>query len=125
MALKDLVSSMDSVREDDIEEIIAETVRFDIERKTLVLTSAGMRLSNKAKVLTLLVANAGWVYVDSDISPMVLKPKAVEDLTGIAGGTLRPMLISLKKQRLVSADAGAYKIVAPNLPAIKDEIVRA
>ncbi|HEV7341257.1 MAG TPA: hypothetical protein VGN68_06450 [Sphingopyxis sp.] len=122
MALKDLISSADSVRENDIEEIVAETVRFDTKRKSLVLTSAGTRLSNKAKVLTLLVANAGWVYVDPDVSPMILKPKTLEDLTGIAGGTLRPMLISLKKQRLVSADGGAYQIVAPNLPAIRDEI---
>ena len=120
MALKDLVASAQSTREEDIEAIVADYVRYDVDDRALVLTSQASRLSKKAKVLVLLVANEGWVYVDPDIAPKDLKPKVIEELTGIAGGTLRPLLRSLAEDRIVKSVGGAYKIVAPNLPSIRD-----
>ncbi len=122
MALKDLVSSRSEVHEDDIEAIINDYVRYDADVRDLILTSNASQLSNKAKILVVLVANEGWIYIDDDYSVSGIPPKKLEEITGIAGGTLRPILGNLKKQRLVSSSNEGYRIVSPNLSGIKEQV---
>ena len=125
MALKDLVASASELREADIEEIVANFVRYDEMGRALVLTTSGNKLPNKAKILVLLVANAGWCYINESLSANGLKPKQIEELTGIAGGTLRPLLRSLADERLVKSENANYKIVAPRLEDIKSFVIGA
>ena len=122
MALKDLVSSRSEVHEDDIEAIINDYVRYDADVRDLILTSNASQLSNKAKILVVLVANEGWIYIDDDYSVSGIPPKKLEEIIGIAGGTLRPILGNLKKQRLVSSSNEGYRIVSPNLSGIKEQV---
>jgi len=48
-----------------------------------------------------------------------LRPKDIVKLTGIPGGTARPVLKELKKKGLISLDEGNYFISNHSLPKIK------
>ncbi len=119
MALKDLVASAAALREGDIEEIVTNFIRYDKDARSVVLTGPGNQLANKRKVLAVLVAEAGWIYVDENMSGRGLKPKEIEEITGIPGGTLRPLIRALAEERLVKSDKGAYNISPTKLLEIK------
>lgn len=118
MALKDLVADRSKLTEAAIEEIVRDYIRYDPGTYDVVLTPAGLALSNDAKVLVILVAIAGWQYVVDEIRPVDTKPAALEQMTGIAGGTLRPTLKKLKDARLVVSSSDGYAIRVANLDAI-------
>jgi hypothetical protein len=118
MALKDLVADRSRLTEAAIEEIVRDYVRYDPGTYEVVLTPAGLALSNDAKVLVLLVAVAGWQYVVDEVRPVDTQPAALEQMTGIAGGTLRPTLKKLKDAHLLVVVSGAYAVRVANLDAI-------
>jgi hypothetical protein len=119
MALKDLVADRGKLTEAAIEEIICDYVRYDPGSYEVVLTPAGLALSNDAKVLVLLVAIAGWQYVTDEVHVVDTKPAALEKMTGIAGGSLRPTLKKLKDGHLVVATGEGYAVRVANLDAIR------
>lgn len=118
MALKDLVADRSKLTEAAIEEIVRDYVRYDPGTYEVVLTPAGLALSNDAKVLVLLVAIAGWQYVVDEVRAVDTKPAALEQMTGIAGGTLRPTLKKLKDAHLVVSTSDGYAVRVANLDAI-------
>jgi hypothetical protein len=118
MALKDLVADRSKLTEAAIEEIVRNYVRYDPDTYEVVLTPAGLALSNDAKVLVILVAIVGWQYVVDEVRPVETKPAALEHVTGIAGGTLRPTLKKLKDAHLVVATSEGYAVRVANLDAI-------
>lgn len=118
MALKDLVADSSKLTEAAIEEIIRDYVRYDPGTYEIVLTPAGLALSNDAKVLVILVAIAGWQYVVDEVRPIDTKPAALEQITGIAGGTLRPTLKKLKDAHFVVSASDGYAVRVANLDAI-------
>jgi hypothetical protein len=118
MALKDLVADRSRLTEAAIEEIVRNYVRYDPGTYEVVLTPAGLALSNDAKILVLLVAVAGWQYVVDEVRIVDTKPAALEQMTGIAGGTLRPVLKKLKDAHLVVTTNEGYAIRVTNLDAI-------
>jgi hypothetical protein len=117
MALKDLIASRQQLNEAAIEAVIKDFVRYDPDNSDIILTPAAVRLPNKHKVLTYLVALEGWVYLKPNIEVTGARPSELEGALGIPGGTLRPLLRDLAAERLVKSDRGAYRIVAPNLDA--------
>jgi hypothetical protein len=125
MALKDLVADRSKLTEAAIEEIVRDYVRYDPETHEVVLTPAGLALSNDAKVLVILVAIAGWQYVVDEVRPVDTQPAALEQMTGIAGGTLRPTIKKLKDAHLVVATSEGYSVRVANLDAIGSVIARA
>lgn len=125
MALKDLVSDGSKLTEAAIEEIVRDYVRYDPDTYEVVLTPAGLALSNDAKVLVLLVGIAGWQYVVDEVRPVDTQPAALEQMTGIAGGTLRPILKKLKDAHLVVATSQGYAIRVANLAGIGGVVARA
>lgn len=118
MALKDLVADRSKLTEATIEEIVRDYIRYDPGTYDVVLTPAGLALNNDAKVLALLVAIAGWQYVVDEVRPVDTKPAALEQMTGIAGGTLRPTLKKLKDAHLVVSTSDGYAVRVANLDAI-------
>ncbi|WNJ92925.1 hypothetical protein [Bosea sp. 685] len=118
MALKDLVADRSKLTEAAIEEIVRDYVRYDPGTYEVVLTPAGLALGNDAKVLVLLVAIAGWKYVVDEVQAVDTKPSAMEQMTGIVGGTLRPVLKKLKDAHLVVATGEGYAVRVANFDAI-------
>lgn len=118
MALKDLIADRDKLTEAAIEGIVRDYVRYDPGSYDVVLTPAGLALNNDAKVLVFLVAIAGWSYVADEVRPVDTRPAALEQMTGIAGGTLRPTLKKLKDAHLVVSTSEGYAIRVANLDAI-------
>lgn len=118
MALKDLVADRSKLTEAAIEEIIQNYVHYDPDAYEVVLTPAGLTLSNDAKILVFLVAIAGWQYVVDEVRTVDTKPAALEKMTGIPGGTLRPTLKRLKDSHLVASAGDGYTIRIANLNAI-------
>ena len=118
MALKDLVADRSKLTEEAIEAIVRDYVRYDPTLYEVVLTPAGLALSNDAKVLVLLVAIAGWQYVVEEERPVDTKPAALEQLTGIAGVTIRPILKKLKDSHLAVSTNDGYAVRVANLDAV-------
>lgn len=118
MALKDLVADKSRLTEEEIENIIRGYVRYDTNLYEIVLTPAGVALNNEAKVLVLLVATAGWEYVVQEVQPVDTRPAALERMTGIPGGTLRPILKKLKDAHLIVNTNEGYAVRIANLDAI-------
>ena len=122
MALKDLIASKASLAEDVIEEIVSEFVRFDPDHKAVVFTPKAHGLSTKARVLIYLVALQGWSFVVDDPVPADAKPSEITEHTGIAGGTLRPVLKELKDRHIIVQRGGRYSVRSVALQAIKSEL---
>jgi hypothetical protein len=118
MPLKDLVADRSKLTEAAIEEIVKDYVRYDPGTYEVVLTPEGLALNNDAKVLVLLVAIVGWQYVVDEVQVVDTRPAALEQMTGIAGGTLRPVLKKLKDAHLVVAMDEGYSVRVANLDAI-------
>ncbi len=122
MALKDLVASKASLDEETIEEIVASYVRYDIENQTIFLTPESNKLSSKDKVLIYLVALQGWPFVQDASISVDAKPAEIEEHTGIAGGTLRPVLKELKDRNIIVEKGGRYSVRAVAMGSIKTEL---
>ena len=120
MALRDLVADKAALTEEAIEKIVANYVRYDAAAGEIVLTPAGVALKNDQKVLVYLTANLGWQYVRDDPPGLGTKPAELGAALGIAGGTLRPVLMSLKKGHLIAPNDGSYAVRSANLDAIRD-----
>lgn len=118
MALKDLVADRGKITEEMIEKIIADYIRYDPGTYEIVLTPSGAALGNDAKILVVLVALMGWPYVVEETQSLDTRPAALEAVTGIPGGTLRPTLKKLKETHLITVVEGHYSARPANLDAI-------
>jgi hypothetical protein len=118
MTLRDLVAKKSEIAESVIEAMVSKYVRYYTDTMEIGFTSAGSELGGENKVLVYLVALLGWRYVTESPPAITTKPADLERALGIAGGTLRPLLKSLKDAHLISPSAEGYSVREGNLEAI-------
>lgn len=122
MALKDLVAKKSEIAESVIEGIVSKYVRYYTDTLEIGFTPDGAALSGEKKVLVYLVAIMGWRYVTDKPPAILTKPADLEKALGIPGGTLRPMLKSLKDSHLIAPSGEGYSVREGNLEAIASTI---
>lgn len=118
MPLKDLIANKSEVAESVIEAIVSKYVRYYTDTMEVGFTPDGAQLSGENKVLVYLVALLGWRYVTDKPPTVPTKPADLEKVLGIAGGSLRPFLKSLKDAHLIAPSADGYSVREGNLEAI-------
>lgn len=122
MPLKDLVAKKSEIAESVIEAIVSKYVRYYTDTLEIGFTPDGAGLSGENKVLVYLVALLGWRYVADNVPEVSTKPADLEKALGIPGGTLRPLLKSLKDAHLIAPSANGYSVREGNLEAIASAI---
>jgi len=122
MALKDLVGTKSAHAEELIESIVRGFITYDEEAREVALTTDGMRLGNRPKALVYLTALLGWPFVTDEPTPTEAKPAEIERATGIAGGSLRPLLKELLEARLLTVRDSRYSARPTSLTAIAVEL---
>jgi hypothetical protein len=122
MALKDLVGTKSALAEDAIESIVRGLVTYDDEAHEVALTPDGMRLGNRAKLLVYLTALLGWPFITEASVASDAKPADIEEATGIAGGSLRPLLRQLLEERLLTCQKARYAVRSTSIAAISAEL---
>jgi hypothetical protein len=119
MALKDLIADKGALDEATIERIVRPYVRYDVEAKEIHFTHAFASLSIKAKILVYLVALQGWRFVIDEAMPADARPSDIESLTGIPGGSLRPVLRDLSESHQLSERGSRYCVRSTSLTAVE------
>jgi hypothetical protein len=122
MALKDLVAEQGALDEPTIERIVAPYARYDVGAKKISFLPAFMRLSNRAKILVYLVALQGWKYVTDDPIAADARPVDIQEVTGIPGGSLRPVLRDLSDSHVLAEQDSRYSVRSVVLATIEAEI---
>ncbi|MDA0999394.1 MAG: hypothetical protein O2807_02590 [bacterium] len=122
MALKDLTTDKAKVTEEQIEGIVSQYVRFDLEAREIISLPGAPSLSNRAKVLVYLVALQAWPLLGAEDVPTKVSPAQLGGLLNIPGGTLRPTLKELKDSNLISVDGRDYFVRTVAFPHIKKAI---
>ena len=121
MALKDHVTDSAKLSEAEIESIIADYLKYDPTNKAVVFLPKTHGLSVEKKILLHLVALRGWRFVVKDSPPAAdALPREIERVTGVRGGTLRPMLRALVQSKMLDSRKGRYEIPAHNLGRVRD-----
>ena len=118
MTLKDLIAQKSEIAESAIEGIVAKYVRYYTDTLEVGFTPDGAALSGESRVLVYLVALVGWQYVTDSVPEISTKPADLEEVLGIPGGTLRPILKNLKDAHLIASSAKGYSAREGNLEAI-------
>ena len=117
MALKDLIVDSGKVTEEALEEIISAYVKYELNPYAIVFTPEGNALGNVEKVIVYCASILGWRYVVDDPPSVSTKPADLENVLGISGGTLRPVLKRLKDNHILAVTEGHYSIRPSNLAA--------
>ena len=92
-------------------EVLETRVRLDLTRGSFTfLPGVRDRMSNRQQVVAALLATKA-LHLLKDELPDGLHPQDLEAVTGIKGGTLRPLLRVLVERRVVSQSAEKAYIV--------------
>jgi hypothetical protein len=121
MALTDHVTDSAKLKEEEIESIITDFLKYDPTNKAVVFLPKTYGLSAEKKILLHLVALRGWRFVSKEDSPAAdALPREIERVTGVPGGTLRPTLRALVQSKMLDCRKGRYEIPAHNLGRVRD-----
>jgi len=101
MALKDLIKSTDKL-EDSLESILkgrVDLVKMGEEKSIKMTKELLKKLDNVNKVLLYLAGKRAWSLIDG--TEYWAKPKELEANLFMPGGSVRPILMKLKKEKFV------------------------
>jgi len=120
MPLKNHITDSAKLSEEEIEGIIADFVKYDPEHKAIVFLPKAQELSAEKKILLHLVSLRGWRFVVEENSPATdASPREIERVTGVRGGTLRPILRALAQSKMLNSQKGRYEIPAHNVGRVR------
>jgi len=108
--LKDLLVDRAQLDQELLAEVLLPFVGIDARTAQIVPVEGWMKLSPEAKILVFLLARKAMMALpEVDISVEGAAPKEIENDAGIKGGTLRPKLVRLRAEGVLSQDAeGRY-----------------
>lgn len=113
MALQDLVINNHQISTKIVENLLKGRVNLIQEGRMVHLTKEGMRFPNKAKILLFLAGGKAWELLDG--KGWNSSPGAMEQILGISGNTLRPVLKELADSFLVKSEKGKYQILSKGI----------
>ena len=122
MALRDLTTAKDSLTEQEIENIVQDYFRYDPDESVVVLLPPARALSNRALVLSYLAALRGWPFVVEREVSVEATPAQMEAVLGIGGGSLRPILKSLKEDHFVLVRGRNYSLKPAAFHLVASEV---
>ena len=123
MALRDLVVSHADLTEAQIEELIKPYLRYDPAVRQMVLLPPAADLGNRQRVIAYLIGLLGWPFVLPEDPPASsMTPAEMGAALNIPGGTLRPILKSLKDERLIQVSDGRYSVNHVTFPFLEQEL---
>jgi hypothetical protein len=90
---------------------LEDKIRLDLKQGGFAfLQGVRARLSSRQQVLTALLSQKALHLLDAQY-PEALRPQEIENVTGVKGGTLRPILKVLTDGRVIRQDANkAYYV---------------
>lgn len=94
--------------------ILKPHVQIDPEKGTIYFVKQPSNLNTKEQVLVVLLAKLALAQKNPDISP-ITTPKELEEISGLPGGTVRPKLGELVKEKVIAKSSVGYYIEAVNL----------
>jgi len=113
MALQDLVINNQQISTEIIEGLLKGRVNLIQEGRMVHLTKEGMHFPNKAKILLFLAGGKAWELLDGEGWNSL--PGVMEEILGIPGNTLRPVLKELADNFLVKSEKGKYQILSKGI----------
>ncbi|MGE5297793.1 MAG: hypothetical protein ACM3KM_01370 [Acidobacteriaceae bacterium] len=124
MALTDHTIDSSKVSEELIESIISERVKYDPAKETVVLLPAARGMTNDKRILLYLAALKGWRFLIKENPPQEsASPSGITKVTGIPGGSVRPLLRGLEDRKILITVKGKYEVPAHNLGRVRDIII--
>ena len=109
MSLNDLVITNKKISKDLVEKVLKGRVELVREGNKVNLTKEGSKLSNKLKVLLFLAGGKAWELLDN--VTLSFSPNEMEQVIGIPGNSLRPILKEISDNYLVNNEKGKYQII--------------
>lgn len=119
--LKKLVVDEKALSEEALAGVLAPLASLTTEGA--VMFRPGFTGSNRMRVLVGLLATSAAHRLGLRTAD-TLAPRELEELTGIKGGTLRPLLRGLVEKRLIAGSAGSYRIPPFAFFAVAEEVRR-
>ncbi len=109
MALKDLVINNQQISTEIVEKILKDRVDLIQEERMVHLNKKSVNLPNRQKVLLFLAGGKAWELIDGEIWNCT--PGSMEQLLGIPGNTLRPILKEFADNFFIKSEKGKYQIL--------------
>jgi hypothetical protein len=95
-------------------DLLRPHVRIDPDTGKVYFVPHPPKLNTKQHVLVYLLAKLALAQKNDNLEP-VASAKDVEDATGLPGGTVRPKLTELFRERVISRSEAGYFVEAANL----------
>lgn len=121
--LDELLVSGEEVNKDLVGSILAPYIRFERETGSIIPQAEWQKLTERHKVLVFLAARKGLRALGLCGDHEDVMPGAIEEATGLVGGTVRSALFRLTKQRLIAKrKGGGYYVPNWALQSVKDAL---
>ena len=122
--LEDLLVSRAELDESLLTEVLAAYVGIDAETREVVPQPGWTRLGPDAKILVYLLARKAMQAMESvDLEVEGAAPKEISESTGVKGGTLRPKLVKMKGEGVLTQDGAKRYSVATHAVLRAKEII--